>query len=133
MLTEEQKKRIIKSFGDDEEIRRIAMKKIIDDAGQIIYEIIFILECADEFPDVQSKIPPELIQSLNDAYFMAFKVDTKFSDPKEVMDLLAANCVLHRKCADLREEIIDLVHRVEYYKYMTNHMDKMLNDLKGEN
>lgn len=121
VLSERQRKIIENEEVEEQKNHRMVRKRIIDKTAEAVDDIIMVLEHHEELPNLKEKIPPEKIQKIADCYFNAFKVETEFSDPERVIDLIDENCVLKRKNASLVQELGDMIHRVEYFKYVADH------------
>jgi len=105
--------------------RRTVRKRVLDNIDQTLDDVQLLLSNAEKFPELKKKITPEKIQKIIDAYFQTYNVDIKFSDPDKIIDLLSENVVLKRKNADLLYELSNMVHRVEHFKYIAEHVSNM--------
>ena len=126
MLTTVQRDALTRLSDFDRNYRGVLRKRILDKAVTAIDDLVMVFNQADLLPDAHRRIPPPKIQSLVNAYFEAFKVDTSYSDPKKVIQLINENVVLHRTNARLQEEIGDLVYQIEHFKYLAQHSTEML-------
>ena len=59
MLTEKQKKDIKNINNCTPRLRRSVRKRVTDKTGRSIKDLIFVLEHAEEFPNLMEKIPVE--------------------------------------------------------------------------
>jgi len=121
LLTEKQKANIQNINNCSPNLRRSIRKRVSDKTIQSIEDLTLIFQHAEEFPTLKEKIPFENIQKLVDSYFEAYKIGPEFSNPKKVLEILDENVTLKRKNATLMQELGDMVHRVEHFKYLANH------------
>ena len=132
MLTTVQRDALTRLSDFDWNYRGVLRKRILDKAVTAIDDLVMVFNQADSLPDAQRRLPPRKIQSLVNAYFEAFKVDTSYSDPEKVIQLINDNVVLHRRNAKLQEEIGDLVHQIEHFKYLAQHTTELLEMERGK-
>lgn len=130
MLTEKQKINIQSLEKCNPRQRRSVRKRVTDKTKQSVEDITFVLKHADKFPNLKDKISVENIQQLVDAYFEAYKIAPSYSNPKKVIDLLDENAKLKRTNAALMQEMGDMVHRIEHFKYLATHATSLLEKSK---
>lgn len=130
MLTGKQRNDIQNINECDARLRRSVRKRVVDKTVIGVKDIAFVFKHADKFPNLQEKISVKDLQDLIDAYFVAYKKEPKFFDPKVVVDLLDENAKLKRKNATMMQEMGDLVHRIEHFKYIAKHATSLLEEVK---
>jgi hypothetical protein len=130
MLTINQRKNIESMDYIDTKQRATVRSRVTNKTIKCIDDITLVFENADKFPHLKNKVDPESIQRLSDAYFEAYKVSISFSNPKRVINLIDENAKLKRKNAALMQELGDLTHRVEHFKYMASHAAMLLKKQK---
>ena len=126
MLTKGQKRGVIGLASSDDPNQRVFRKRILDKSERAVEDLTFVFHHADLFPDLKRRIPPVRLQELIDSYFGAFKIGPTYSDPKTVIKLLDELTVLQRKNAALTQELGDMIHKVEHFKYMAAHTTELL-------
>lgn len=132
MLTHNQKKKIANLDQIEPQVRAVIRSRVTKKAVVCIDDLTLLFDNAEKFPGLEKKISSELIQKLIDSYFKAYKVSTLYSDPKKVIELLDENAKLKRKNAALMQELGDMAHRVEHFKYMASHATLLLKESKQE-
>ncbi len=66
------------------------------------------------------------MKELVDAYFAAFKKGPDFMSPERVIQLLDEVTLLQRKNAALTQELGDLVHQVDHFRFIASHTTQLL-------
>jgi FtsZ-binding cell division protein ZapB len=126
MLTNGQKRGLINLTDSDEPNVRVFRKRILDKTERAIEDLTLVFRYEDLLPDLRRRITPDMLQNLVDSYFCAFKIATKFSNPETVIKLLDEISVLQRKNASLTQEMGDMIHQVEHFKYLATHTTNLL-------
>ena len=126
MLTKGQKSRVIGLASSNDPNQRVLRKRVLDKSERAVEDLTFVFRHADLFPDLRRRIPPVRLQELIDSYFGAFKIGPTYSDPKAVIRLLDELTVLQRKNAALTQELGDMIHQVEHFKYLATHTTNLL-------
>jgi len=126
MLTNGQKRGLINLTDSDESNVRVFRKRILDKTELAIEDLAMVFRYEDLLPDLRRRITPDMLQNLVDSYFCAFKIAPKFSNPETVIKLLDEISVLQRKNASLTQEMGDMIHQVEHFKYLATHTTNLL-------
>jgi hypothetical protein len=126
MLTRLQKTGLLDQLKPDDPNHRVLRKRILDKSVKAVEDLSIVFQHAEIIPDLKRRLPPEKLEELVNAYFMAFKVSPEFSNPEKVIKLLDEIAVLQRKNAALAQELGDMVHQVEHFKYVATHTTELL-------
>lgn len=126
MLTKAQKRGLLYQLKPDGSNHRVLRKRILDNSIKAIEDLSLVFRHADSIPDFKRRLPPEKLEALVTSYFMAFKVSPEYSSPVKTIRLLDEIAVLQRKNAALAQELGDMVHQVEHFKYVATHTTELL-------
>lgn len=128
MLTPKQRQQLIEMDKYYPSDKRRIRKRIIDKSVVALEDLVFVTQKSDELPNIKDKVTPDLINSLVLAYFESFGVDIKYHDPSNVIKLMDENTVLMRKNANLQQEIANVTHQIEHFKYLYSHVSQMMEE-----
>ena len=126
MLTKSQKKMLQGGLEPEDSNHRALRKRIIDGSVKSVEDLTLVFQHADLLPDLKRRLPPARIEELINSYFTVFKVGPAFADPEKVIKLYDEIAVLQRKNAALAQELGDMVHQIEHFKYVATHTTRLL-------
>lgn len=126
MLSRTQRIGLVNELTADDPNHRVLRKRILDKSVKAVEDLSIVFQHAEVIPDLKRRLPPEKLEALVNSYFMAFKVSPEYSSPEKVIKLLDEIAVLQRKNAALAQELGDLVHQVEHFKYVATHTTELL-------
>ena len=126
MLTKTLRKKISDMEKLPSSERRVVRKRVLDDWVTALEDMVMVLENSGKFPNAKRKLRPEMLEKLVLAYFESLGINVKYCSPQRVIRLLDENASLMRKNANLEQELAEMIHQIEHFKYLYSHISRQM-------